>query len=527
METDDAQTEILSTDTPSQLSVFAHINAERSGDYRAILEIFARSREQFIIHLRPSEVLQEIARLEPGNVSVSELSEVEMRLQQLATWGNLLATRDSSEVSSVEDFYRPRYLYQFSAEGEAAEAALKFYFQQIHQPGELQTAALGDIILSIQEIETLLAAAECDDAKLMSAFRGLVDRFEELTSRAQTFMRSLQQTIDLYGISVEDFLSYKEMLIGYLERFIGELVTATNQISERLSGFDRQVMEAVWQRLAGRELVDALDPNEEMRARSRLAWQQRWQGLNRWFRGETGKASQAEILRHRARSAIPSLLATLANINDRRSSRSDRSADWKELAVWFAEADESADMHCLWRAAFSLNPSRHYVINDETLASREDHPISPKTSWLQAEPVWITPRLRQSGRAVHRGPARSIVNRSAAKQELQRLNEQQAEQIRQARDTLATNRRMRLSEVKDLDRYAFELFLDLLGEALTKKFDPDDSVMAPSSDGSLSIFMEPIPEAGYIAIETKDGALRGRDHWITIKNTFQASEATS
>jgi len=527
MKADNAKTDIWSTGTPSQLSVFAHINAEKGGDYRAILEIFARSREQFIIHLRPSEVLREIARLEPGSLSAAELSEVEMRLQQLVTWGNLLATRDSSEVSSVEDFYRPRYLYQLSAEGEVAEAALKFYFQQIHQPGELQTAALGDIILSIQEIETLLAASECDDAKLMSAFRGLVDRFEELTSRAQTFMRSLQQTIDLYGISVEDFLSYKEMLIGYLERFIGELVTATNQISERLSGFGQQVMEAVWQRLAERELVDALDPSEEMRARSRLAWQQRWQGLNRWFRGETGKASQAEILRHRARSAIPSLLATLANINDRRSSRSDRSADWKELAVWFAEAEESADMHCLWRAAFSLNSSRHYVINDETLAARDDDPISPKTSWLHAAPVWITPRLRQSGRAVHRGPARSIVNRSEAKRELQKLNQLQAEQIRQACAKLATNRRMRLSEVKDLDRFAFELFLDLLGEALTKKFDPNDSVMAPSSDGSLSIFMEPIPEADYIAIETKDGALWGHDHWITIKSTFQASEATS
>jgi len=48
----------------------------------------------------------------------------------------------------------------------------------------------------------------------------LVDRFEQLTSRAPSFMRGLQRTVDLHGISVEASLAYKEKLIKYLERFI-------------------------------------------------------------------------------------------------------------------------------------------------------------------------------------------------------------------------------------------------------------------------------------------------------------------
>lgn len=509
------------SDVSTLVAVFAHLNVDKREEYRAILRTFVKSREEFIIHLRPSEIALEL--VSEGFTAEQEVSTIEARLQQLVDWGNLLATRDSSEVSSIEDFYRPRFLYQLSAEGEAAEAALLFFYDQIDRPGELQVAALGDIILSLQEIETLLTEEKRDDAKLLPAFNHLATRFEELTSRAQTFMRSLQQTIDLYGVSVEDFLKYKEMLIGYLERFIGELVTATNQIAVKLNSFDRVVMEDVFKHLANRELIDALDPSQEASEQARTKWQRRWIGLHRWFLGEVGKPSQAEILRHRARSAIPALLATLANINDRRSARSDRSADWKEMARWFAEAENEAELHQLWRAAFSLSPSRHYMINTETLEERDEHPVSPKTSWLDAEPVWITPRLRQSGRSVARGPAKSIINRQKEKEVIKQLNAEQTRQIEEARRVLATNKRTRVSDIAHLDPHAFALFLDLLGEALSRKYEPEASVLAPSSDGSLTIHLEPMPDAPIVAISTEDGELMGKDHWITIKDSFIAN----
>ena len=39
------------------------------------------------------------------------------------------------------------------------------------------------------------------------AFQALVTRFEELTSRAQSFMRNLQSTVELHGTELEAFLS--------------------------------------------------------------------------------------------------------------------------------------------------------------------------------------------------------------------------------------------------------------------------------------------------------------------------------
>src|SRR6185312_7181067 len=85
-------------------------------------------------------------------------------------------------------------------------------------------------------------------------------------------------------------------------------------------------------------------------------WNLRWQGLRRWFLGDPGTPSQAEVLRKRARGAIPDLLETVRRLNDRRASRSDRSTDFITLARWFASAPAEGDLHRLWRAAFALTP---------------------------------------------------------------------------------------------------------------------------------------------------------------------------
>ena len=108
---------------------------------------------------------------------------------------------------------------------------------------------------------------EPDVPKLHAQLLALTERFRSLTNRAHAFMRDLQSTIQLHGVSVAQFL------------------------------------------------------------------------------GESNGASQAEILRARAREAIPALLFTLQSINDQRVTRSDRFTDWRTMALWFAEAPTDEDTH--------------------------------------------------------------------------------------------------------------------------------------------------------------------------------------
>lgn len=497
-------------------SVFAHLTAEKAPLYRAILGVFLAQRARFVISLRSAEILSALAeRPPPAGI---EPAELDAALQQLRTWGNLDDTEDPSDATSIEEFYHRHRLYQLSAAGEAAERAIAVFDEYLHRPGELQTTALHDISDLLDALLPRLADTPPDDAKLHHLLSSLVARFEQLTSRAQSFMRGLQSTVQLHGISVEAFLAYKEKLIEYLEKFIGELVVSTNRIADALQQLEACGIELAFAAAARRELVDSLDPAPNAFEQAAAAWRERWTGLRRWFVADEGP-SQAELLRARARSAIPALLTAVTQINDRRASRADRAADFTTLARWFAEAPGEADCHRLWRAAFALSPARHLRINAETLNERAARAESPRTSWLESAPVWLSPRLRQHGRNASRGPASATIDRSAEKARLRELAREQAVQIERARRELTEAGRCRLSDMGPLDDPAFRLFLELLGHALTLRSDRDGAIDVESADGTLRIRLEPIAGSQHVALRTAAGEFRGCDHWIHIEPT--------
>ncbi len=275
--------------------------------------------------------------------------------------------------------------------------------------------------------------------------------------------------------------------------------------------------------------MDILEHERDARlAEARRLWQARWSGFRGWFISETGRQSQADVLRGRARAAIPALLGAVARINERRTTRSDRVADLHALARWFAEAPSDGDAHRLWRAAFGLAPSRHLRVDEETLIHREHRPVLAQTSWLKGDQLQISPRVRQTGRHAARGPAKSVIDRSKEKELLAQLAFDEARQIAAAQRRLASGRRMRLSEFDPRETNAeFDLFLDLLGEALALKMHRAATVVAHSTDGSLRIELTPIEPLVEVVIDTPDGLLRGDDHYVTISDAFDEDAGDS
>ena len=516
-------------------SVFAHLNADKAAQYRSVLGAFTTARERFVIALRPADVstaLEEGARAMsargPGQQAEATAEPpdpdgIPALLEQLVTWGNLVATRDTADVATVEEFYRPRYLYQLTVEGEAVEQALSAFHEHLLKPGELQTTALRDIVTLLEEIESLLEPPEPDADKLFLAFTQLVQRFEQMTARAQSFMRGLHGMVELHEAELEAVIRYKDDLIDYLERFLSELVLAMHRVGARVETLAAtRDLEQVFALLARRENADALQLTEQHLESTRDRWRQRWVGLRRWFTSPDG-ASQAELLRARTRAAIPALLTAISSLNERRTQRTDRAADFLTLARWFAAAPDDAACHRLWRTAFALSPARHLRIDDATVAARESAGESARTSWLKGVPLAISPRLRRTGRWTPRGGPRVVIDRSAEKAHLAELVRRETEQLIRARDRLGRARTLRLAELGPLDPAEFDLFLDLLGEALARKTGEDARVEAFSSDGSLCICLEPVPGAPWTTLETVHGRFSGPDHTVTITPVRHAS----
>jgi uncharacterized protein (TIGR02677 family) len=490
--------------------LFRHVSAEKSAAYRSILDVFAAAKRQYRLQLRPDEVLAEAQWPDAW----PRIEEVNALLAQLAAWGNLESQPDTARVSTLSDFYRARFLYRLSQNGEAVEAGLAVFFQTLQRRAELQSVALEDIADRLRSLQALAEAPESDVAKIHETLRDLVRVFEDLTENAQAFMAGVARSIELQQAEPTAVALYKRRLIDYLERFMGDLVRRSDGIARRILALAPRIDDLLGQ-VAEREARDAapgdVQDQTETRAQRWQAWRERWKGLRGWFLTTGHEPPQADLLRARARSAIPQLLGAIAALNERRSGRSDRSADFRVLAGWFAGCADDAEAHRLARAAFALNPARHFLVNS---AADEDLPAG--TKWADAPPLMIHPRLREWGEATPRGPLPSVQDRSDARAQLRRHLDEESRQVEAARARLATGRPMRLSELGELDSHAFALFLGLLGEALTEQAGPDSFVERATGDGLLHIQLEPLAAGSRAEIVTPDGVFAGRDHLITI-----------
>lgn len=501
--------------TSGNTDLFRHVTADKAGFYRAILAVFAAAKRQYRLQLRPDEVLAEANW--PG--AMPTLEEVGAGLAQLADWGNLESQPDLARVSTLSDYYRARFLYRLSRGGEAVEAALTVFAQTLRHRAELQAVALEDIDMRLQALQRLLADAPTVDAfdvaKAHEILRDLVRVFEDLAENAQAFMAGVARSLELQQADATAIVAYKRRLIDYLERFIGDLIRRSDPIARTLQELNAGI-DDVLAAVARREARDAApgDADEQAdEAQRRLAsWQERWTGLRGWFLSVGHAPPQAELLRARARAAIPLLLGAIAIVNERRSGRSDRSADFRVLAQWFAGCDNDADAHRMARAAFALNPARHFALEIE---DADDVPAS--TSWLEAPPLAINPRLREYGEAAPRGPLPRVRDRSRERELMAQQLAEDARRTEAARQRLASGVPTRLSELGELDPLAFGLFLGLLGEALAEQTSPEHVVERSSGDGLLHIHLEPLSADSHARIHTPNGVFSGRDHLLTVR----------
>ena len=509
---------------PGRIKPFAYVTAEKAVLYRAIMRAFMESKERFVLHLRSQEILNEV-----GSRGIGELpgeSEIESALSQLCEWGNLEAHPDTTDVTTVEDFYKQRFLFRITAQGEAAERALDLFESTSDCKGELQTGALSDIRKLLQDLYQIARDAEPDSGRIHRNLLTLRARFDDLNARAQLFMGGLHRRVDLKNSHSEQFILDRQRRIGYIERFIGELVIATDDIALTISDLEAAGIEKLLQAAAHRIVADAVEEPSEGLDRARFQWHSFWERLRNWFVSRPGRPSNAEILRGRARAAIPALLRAITTVNDQKIGRIDRSNDLRVLARWFVEVHSEADAHRLWRAVFGLCPARHLIINDATLDQHESLGVPPDTSWLDAPPLRISLRLRTYGSYARTGRLSRIIDRTAEKEKLAAATHEEALRILKAQGRFATGSRMRLSELEQLDSDEFDLFLELLGEAVSARVLSAEAADVLSSDGSLRVKLEPTGDGRTAVIHIPEGVFSGPDHWISIERNTTDEVAT-
>lgn len=544
----------------SQPQPFAYLSAPNARLYSAVLRVFGQARERFTVHLRPEDVAAELRRTasgpadpadagassEPtGAVETMSVEIVAAALEKLVEWRNLRADADTGRVTTVEDFHRARYLYQLTQHGQAAIQAIAVYEQALGRRGQLQSVALADIA---EQLGSLLALAgeadpDPDPAKVHLLLLGLADRFGSLADNAQAFMASLRRTIDFQDGDEDAFVAYKDRLVEYIERFIADLANRGAQIADLIGRLEQAGIGRLLEAAARREAADAVpdtpgagdgaaqndgvsDVWQSVLTGALAAWENRWRGLSDWFVSRGSRhPSQAKLLRGSAVSAITSLVNTVAALNERRGGRSDRSADFRALARFFAEAPDEEAAHRLWRAAFALSPARHLTVDAATEAAWDEAEPAPNTPWAEAPALEISPRLRETGSYERRGQPNRVADRSAARRVLAEQAEREAAETAAARARLATGGPVLLSELagpRALDPGAFRLFLAVLGDALAARTPGESESGAITGDGTMEVRLKLVDADRIVEIPTEDGVLSGPEHIIEILDLVPA-----
>lgn len=529
---------------------FAYLGTPNVRLYATVLAVFARAKQRFTVHLRPEDVLVDWPggpdRTDSSAAPVPDSESLVQALDKLVEWGNLRSDADTGRVSTVEDFNRARKIYQLTRHGQAALAAIDHYEQALGRRGRLQTVALADIA---EQLTALLAHAEDpdppDQAGVGLLLFTLTERFTGLADNAEAFMSSLRRAVDFTDGAEDAFLAYKDRLIEYIDKFIADLANRGAQIAGLIERIEAAGIGRILDAAARRDAVDAV-PDSEANSDARDAyaanaanaahdahdayaaavqvatrdWENRWRGLREWFVSSGNRRpSQARLLRNAAVRGITNLVNTVAALNERRGGRSDRSADLRVLARFFAQAPDDAAAHRLWRAAFALAPARHLTIDAQTEEAWEAADYPPGTPWADAEPLRISPRLRETGSYERRGTANRAIDRDAGRRLLAARVERETAEIAEARRRLTTDGPVLLSEVAGpdgLDPRAFRLFLTVLGDALAARRPGTATTTATSGDGSMEVRLKLVDAGRVVTVATADGVLSGPEHVVEI-----------
>jgi uncharacterized protein (TIGR02677 family) len=212
-------------------NTFSYLVADKAVLYRRIMAAFVEAKAHFTVHLRPEDVWE--------RTGIPSLEEVQAALAQLVHWGNLEADPDTSRVTSVEEFYRARFLYQLTRAGEAVEHALQVFDRELGRRGALQAVALDDIRMRLRSLLELSRQESPDATQTQLLLRDLTHVFSDLAENARAFMSGLSRIVELRGDDQEALIAYKERLIGYIERFIGDLVTSSAEIAGCIRALDQ------------------------------------------------------------------------------------------------------------------------------------------------------------------------------------------------------------------------------------------------------------------------------------------------
>ena len=479
------------------ISLFNYLTpiSDRTDWYRVIMRTFFLSSRKYRYQLTAEDILEAVR---DATKMEYHLEACKGDLERLVKWGNLTTLYDTSRVTTIADFRSPILRYQASPDALEIEAFLASHAHAGASEGGLYQGDLPHLWEALQQVDRWLN----DDSssytperhqEIAEQWRQAFTAWEKVVNDAAQYLGSMNQSAQ-QAITLASYLSYKNIVVNYIQSFAQKLVQYSNAVRALLSQWARTE-----KKLQLLTIITSTTPPIQTLAENPAMWredvQQQIEAFVEWFTRE----SNVEMFLKAARDAVEKVVQRAHSLAFSMRPHTDYVTMLHTFANQLMHVEDLEIAQQLYAAAFSSTTPVHLP---EGLAGSPavTDPRNERKTW------YTPPTVMRSLRPIYKGNAERSTEppmRSNA-DALYRLKQSHDEQSRAQQQRFA-----HLFQTELLDLGTIHTIVPQERAAITEMIDGclcNPSLEFRLSDGSLVTLLNR-DEQSYVALRSTDGVL--------------------
>lgn len=473
----------------------AYLTAENHQRYRAILRYFFIQHERMQEYIYPEEIYNYLKST--GDFSEFEEDSLYLDLDQLVRWGNLIPRQEMGSPRTIEEYKKKRFRYQptpYTIEFERLLSEMENRNESFG--GALERTQFDRVYHLLQELEgVVIKGQSISDEKASRLWDDLQNYFRQIVESTSGYIAYISSEEVEERMKTEAFLAYKDRFTRYLREFIRAMQSTSEQIKSILAVLSEKKMNEFFRQVRTHKSKALLEETPDFNeSEAILEYIERWRTLQKWFRNsQSFSKSESEILLDRTTEAIRKITQVVQRMGERNQNFRSRREEYAYLAEWFSSLETIDDAHKLYSAAFGMDHTRHFFIDQNPTdniytATWECEPMT-----FETKPMLRTYRQRSKpGAVIDRSEKRKIAR------ELY-LKEKQLE--REGIERHMRDRLIELDKVEIIEPIVRQIFLSWIGKAMgqedqiiqtefgmrVKVIMKEDRIVLRSVDGDLDM----------------------------------------
>lgn len=448
----------------------SYLTTSNAWRYRSILRFFYNQHERLRHYLFPEEIYEYLKESSYFQEYTEE--QLQQDLNQLVDWKNIIPRQETGKVNTIEDFKKKKFRYQCTPYTIEFERMI----QGLEEIGEAFGGSLErtlfdrllESLLKLTEAQPSFSEAKEEERKyrlvnwtneeVHTVWEEMVDLFRKLTENATDYLAYLKSEKVEDAMMTESFLAFKDVLTQYLRDFMTTLQRTSFRIEAVLEetppSFIQQVVERLVQHQLSIPRLDGQHDEEELKIR----FIEQWKGLQRWFIGTNGRASELSFLQNETNETIRRMTRFAQRLGEKHHNFRSRRKDYLHLAQWFHDFEELKEAHQLSACVFGLFHTRHLFTE-----IKETEDIDTEMWDHSPTELTLKPRIKQYREKTRPG---AVLSRKKEKEEMlqQYLLEKKAEQ--KLIEEMISNDKIILSDLPLIDPYVRKTILQWIGKCI-------------------------------------------------------------